>query len=63
MKEYRVAEAKNGKAAEKLMNEMARDGWEVVSVTYWSYWKTCLLVTFARKKTENYLTERRKSVS
>lgn len=34
--------------AERLMNEMAEQGWEVVSVTYWNAWKLCLLITFAR---------------
>ena len=37
--------AKNAKAAEAVM----RDGWEVVSVNYWSYWKTCLLITLSRE--------------
>ncbi len=49
MKEYKVVEAKNAKAAEAVMNELARDGWEVVSVNYWSYWKTCLLITLSRE--------------
>lgn len=31
------------------MNRMAREGWEVVGVTYWSAWKLCLLITFSRK--------------
>ena len=48
MKEYKVVEAKNAKAAEAVMNEMARDGWEVVSVTYWTYWTTRLVITFTR---------------
>ena len=47
MKEYKVPEAK--KDAEQLMNDMAQDSWEVIDVTYWTYWKTCLLITFARE--------------
>ena len=34
MKEYKVLEVKK-KKAERVMNEMAREGWEVVSVNYW----------------------------
>lgn len=49
MKEYRILKAKDENAAELLMNQMARDGWEVVSVTYWSYWRVCLLITFVRE--------------
>ena len=35
MKEYKVLETTK-KNAEKLMNDMAKQGWEVVSVTYWT---------------------------
>lgn len=49
MKEYRVVEARKNKA-EQIMNEMAKKGWEVVSVTYWSKWGICLLITFSREK-------------
>ena len=45
MKEYRMLETRKGEA-EALMNWMAREGWEVVGVTYWSAWKLCLLITF-----------------
>ena len=48
MKEYRMLETRKGEA-EALMNRMAREGWDVVSVTYWSAWKLCLLVTFSRE--------------
>lgn len=44
MKEYKVVETRK-KKAEALMNEMAAQGWEVVSMTYWT-----LLITFARTK-------------
>ena len=48
MKEYKVVESRKGDA-EKIMNDMARQGWEVVSVTYWSCWKISLLITFSRE--------------
>lgn len=49
MKEYRVLEASK-EEAESLMNQMASQGWEVVSMTYWSYWKITLLITFVRER-------------
>ena len=52
MKEYRMLEAGKEKA-EALMNQMAREGWEVVSVTYWNNWKLCLLITFSRELPQN----------
>lgn len=51
MKEYKVMEAKGAEKAEAVMNEMARDGWEVVNVTYWTNWTTRLVITFTREKT------------
>ena len=50
MKEYKVMEAKGAAKAEAVMNKLARDGWEVVSVTYWTYWTTRLAITFVREK-------------
>lgn len=50
MKEYKVIEAANRKKAEQVMNEMAEQGWEVVSMSYWNAWKVCLLITFVREK-------------
>ena len=47
MKEYKVLESGKNEA-EDLMNEMARQGWEVVSVNYWNAFKLCLMITFAR---------------
>lgn len=32
------------------MNEMAIQGWEVVSMTYWNMWKISLLITFSKDK-------------
>lgn len=49
MKEYKVIETKKNQA-EKLMNEMAIQGWEVVSMTYWNMWKISLLITFSKDK-------------
>ena len=50
MKEYRVIKAKNEQDAERIMNDMARQGWEVVTVTvtYRNYWWVHVLITFAR---------------
>ena len=52
MKEYRMLEA-GKEEAEALMNHMAREGWEVVSVTYWNNWKLCLFITFSRELPQN----------
>lgn len=49
MKEYKVMETSK-KKAEQLMNDMAKQGWEVVSVTYWNSFKLCLLITFGRER-------------
>ena len=48
MKEYKIVEAKK-KKAEQIMNDMAKQGWEVVSLTYWSYWSVSLLITFSKE--------------
>ena len=48
MKVYRVLKVSE-KEAEIVMNEMAREGWEVSNVTYWSYWWVHLLITFVRE--------------
>ncbi|MBE6935955.1 MAG: DUF4177 domain-containing protein [Ruminococcaceae bacterium] len=48
MKEYKVLEVRK-KEAERVMNEMAKKGWEVVSVAYWNQWQICLLITFSRE--------------
>lgn len=49
MKEYKILEV-NKKEAEKLMNNMAKEGWEVVSVNYWNMWKVSLMITFSKEK-------------
>ena len=49
MREYRMIKC-GEKDAERVMNEMAREGWRVVSVTYWSYWWVHLMVTFERER-------------
>ncbi len=48
MYEYKVKKAKNANEAEEIMNEMAKDGWRVVSTSYWTKWETCLVITFER---------------
>ena len=50
MKEYKVIEANGAANAESIMNEMAKDGWEVLDVTYWTYWTIRLVITFVREK-------------
>ncbi len=49
MKEYKVIKTRKRKA-EYLMNEMTKQGWEVVSVNYWNWCFPCLLITFSRDK-------------
>jgi len=48
MKQYKVVTA-NRKNAEQIMNDMARQGWEVVTVTYWANWKLEVLITFSKE--------------
>ena len=48
MKEYKVMEVKK-REAEKRMNDMSAQGWEVVSMTYWNNWKIRLLIVFSRE--------------
>ena len=50
MYEYKVIEAKNPKEAEEIMNEMAKEGWKVISNTYWVNFKSFLVITFEREK-------------
>ncbi len=49
MTEYKMMKVRE-RDAERTMNEMARDGWEVVTVTYYSYWWVSVLITFRRTK-------------
>ena len=51
MKEYKMIECSK-RDAEMNMNVMAAQGWELVSVTYWSMWGICLLLTFVRERKE-----------
>ncbi|MGI6031530.1 MAG: DUF4177 domain-containing protein [Eubacteriales bacterium] len=48
MKEYKIEEVKKSQA-QQVMNDMAKEGWEVVSMTYWNFWKISLLITFSRE--------------
>ncbi|MGN1060588.1 MAG: DUF4177 domain-containing protein [Candidatus Coproplasma sp.] len=52
MKEYKVELAKNLEKAEELMNELAKEGWRVVSTAFLYYWKVGLSITFEREKAE-----------
>ncbi len=49
MKTYKIVETRKS-CAERLMNDMAAQGWQVVSVSYWSYWTIRLLITFVREQ-------------
>ena len=59
MFEYKVVEAKNAKDAETQMNKYARDGWKVISNTYWMNLKPNLLLRLKEKRND----ERFKRVS
>ncbi len=48
LKTYKIIETRKSRA-EQLMNDMAAQGWQVVSVSYWSYWTIRLLITFVRE--------------
>ena len=49
MKQYKLIETKKANA-EKVMNDMAKEGWEVVSVTLdnWSHLSLHLLIIFSK---------------
>lgn len=49
MFEYKVMEARNHKEAEEVMNTHAKEGWRVISNTYWSSFKVVLIITFERE--------------
>ena len=50
MKEYKVVDTKKH-LVEGVMNEMAQQGWEVVSTTYYhGGWSPVIMITFAREK-------------
>ncbi len=53
MKEYKVEYAKNVKTAEEVMNNLARDGWQVASTALWYKWSVGLVITFEREKSED----------
>ena len=50
--EYKVVEAKGAKKAEEIMNQMAKEGWRVISNVYWMNMKAILIITFEREKRE-----------
>lgn len=47
--EYKVMEAGNSQRAEQIMNEMAREGWRVVSTAFWANFKALIIITFERE--------------
>lgn len=49
MIEYKVMEAGNSQRAEQIMNEMAREGWRVVSTAFWANFKALIIITFERE--------------
>ncbi len=53
MKEYKIVTAKldwNFAEAERVMNEQAENGWEVVSVCYETDVKNCAIITLTRER-------------
>lgn len=48
MKQYKVIESQKDEA-EMNMNVMAAQGWTLHSVTYWTKWNVCLLLTFEKE--------------
>ncbi len=50
MKEYKVVEVSKREQVEKTMNDMAKEGWEVVSTNFWNVWKVSIMITFVREK-------------
>ena len=48
MLEYKVMKSSLDEA-EGVMNDMARQGWRVIDVTYWTNWTTGVVVTFERE--------------
>jgi len=49
MKEYKLVETSREKA-EEVMNDMAKQGWEVVSLTALNMWTVSLLITFSKEE-------------
>lgn len=49
MYEYKVVEVRNSAEAESIMNKMAKDGWRVVSTTYWTNFRVLLIITFEKE--------------
>ena len=49
MREFKMIKTSE-KDAERIMNEMAKEGWDVAAVTYYSYWWISVLITFRRER-------------
>lgn len=52
MFEYKVVEYKQPKFMEEGINQMAKDGWRVVSTACWHNALVTMVVTFEREKQE-----------
>jgi hypothetical protein len=50
MFEYKVVAVDNAAEAEKVMNQYAKEGWRVISNTFWSSFLVKLIITFEREK-------------
>lgn len=49
MFEYKVLEVHSAKESEKVMNEMAKDGWRVISTFMWQNFRVIIIITFERE--------------
>lgn len=49
MKVYKVFYCSSAEEAEETMNEWARQGYEVVSTSYWAKFITGIMVTMAKE--------------
>jgi hypothetical protein len=49
MFEYKVFDAKSASIAQTKINELAKQGWRVISVIPWAYATTMIVVTMERE--------------
>ena len=52
--EYKVNEAKNSREAEIIMNQMANEGWRVISTILWSNMAIRIVITFEREIVDQF---------
>ncbi len=50
MRQYKVEKLTNMENLEEHFNEMAEEGWEVVSHSYWKDFFPYLLITYVKEK-------------